>query len=101
MMQKKWFRLFIWFVSTAFFFAAASIIIATYSAAPSEQQIMAYMSGMMKAMEVSLMGLSMTIESDTELKKIILEVSSITGTLIMISILGGFYLRRMRRKKNG
>lgn len=101
MMQKKWFRLFIWFVSTALFFAASSIIIATYSADPSEQQIMAYMSGMMKAMEISLMGLSMTIESDTELKNIIMEVSSFTGILIILGIFGGFYIRRIRRKKNG
>lgn len=101
MMQKKWFRLFIWFISTALFFATSSIIIATYSSGPSEQQIMAYMTGMMKAMENSLMGLSMTIESDTELKKILIEVSSITSVLIVLSIYGGFYVRRTRRKKNG
>lgn len=101
MMQKKWFRLFIWFVSTAMFFAASCIIIATYSADPTEQQIMAYMSGMMKAMEISLIGLSMTIESDTELKNVILEVSSITSVLIVLSTFGGFYIRRNRRKKSG
>lgn len=98
MMQKKWFRLFIWFVSTALFFAASSIIIATYSSDPSQQQIMAYMSGMMKAMEISLMGLSMTISHDTELQKILINLSPITSVLVVVSLFGGFYVRRNRRK---
>lgn len=98
MMQKKWFRLFIWFVSTALFFAASSIVIATYSADPTEQQIMAYMSGMMKAMEISLMGLSMTIEGDMILKKVILQVSSSLSVLTVLGIIGGVYIRRTRRR---
>jgi len=101
MMQKKWFKLFIWFISTALFFAASSIVIATYSPAPTEQQTMQYMSGMMSAMEKSLMGLSMSIEGDVELKKIISEVSSVTTTLVIVSIVTGDYVRRSRRKKNG
>ncbi|BCN29571.1 hypothetical protein [Anaeromicropila herbilytica] len=101
MMQKKWFKLFIWFISTALFFAAAGIIIATYGPNPSEQQSMSYMSGMMKAMENSLMGLSMTIEGDTELKQILIKASSITSILIVASIIAGFYVRGYRRKKNG
>lgn len=99
MMQKRWFKLFIWFVSTALFFAASSIIIATYSPKPTEQQSMQYMSGMMNAMENSFMGLSMSIEGDTELKDIIIEASSITTTLIIVSIVAGDYVRRSRRKK--
>lgn len=101
MMQKKWFKVFIWFISTALFFAAASIIISTYSPEPSQQQIMAYMSGMMSAMQNSLMGLSMTLEGDTELKNIIKEVSSATITLIIASIAAGDYVRNRRRKRNG
>lgn len=101
MMQKKWFRLFIWFISTAIFFAAASIIIAFYSPPPSQQQVMSYMSGMMSAMENSLMGLSMTLEGDKELTRIIFQLSSLTVTLTIAGVVAGDYFRRNRRRKNG
>jgi len=59
------------------------------------------MSGMMKAMESSLMGLSMTIEEDSELRNIINNITSVTTALIIISIAAGDYIRLTRRKKNG
>lgn len=101
MMQKKWFKLFIWIASSALFFLASSILISLNSPAPSEQQTMLYMSGMMKAMESSLMGLSMTIEKDTELRNIISNITSMTTALIIISIAAGDYVRLTRGKKNG
>ncbi len=101
MMQKKWFKLFIWFASSALFFLASGILISMNSPGTTEQQTMLYMSGMMKAMESSLMGLSMTIEEDTELRNIISNITSITTALIIISIAAGDYVRLTRRKKNG
>lgn len=100
MMQKKWFKVFIYFISSALFFAASGILISTYSPSPSEQQTMAYMSGMMKAMMNSLMGLSMSIESDAELRKIIYSASSVTTVLVIVAVIAGDYIR-IRRKKNG
>ncbi len=101
MMQKKWFKLFIWFASSALFFLASGILISMNSPGTNEQQTMLYMSGMMKAMESSLMGLSMTIEEDTELRNIISNITSVTTALIIISIAAGDYVRLTRRKKNG
>ncbi len=101
MMQKKWFKLFIWFASSALFFLASGILISMNSPGTTEQQTMLYMSGMMKAMESSLMGLSMTIEEDTELRNIISNITSVTTALIIISIAAGDYVRLTRRKRNG
>jgi len=101
MMQKKWFKLFIWFISSVLFFLASSIIISTYCPNPTEQQAMSYMSGMMKAMESSLLGLSMTIAEDSELMNILSQSLSFTTTLIIIGIIAGDYVVLTRRKKNG
>jgi len=101
MMQKKWFKLFIWFISSVLFFSASSIIISMYSPNPTEQQAMSYMSGMMNAMETSLMGLSMTIAEDSELMNILSQALSFTTTLIIIGIIAGDYVVLTRRKKNG
>jgi hypothetical protein len=100
-MQKAWFKTFIWFVSTAMFFLISSIIISEFSPEPSEQEVMAYMAGMMQAMETSLMGLSMTIEQDVELKRFILNATSITFPLVFIGIAGGIFIRVTRRKNSG
>lgn len=101
MLEKRWFKFFIWFVSTSFFFIASSIIISEVSPEPSEQQVIAYMSGMMEAMESSLLGLSMTIEQDEELKQWIINATSMTTVLIIISIVAGDYVRFSRKKNNG
>lgn len=101
MMQKRWFKAFVWFVSSTMFFMAACILISEFSPDPSEQQVVAYMAGMMDSMENSLMGLSMTIEQDTELKRWISNSTSLTIILVIISLVGGDYIRFKRRKNNG
>lgn len=60
---------------------------------------MKFMSGMMEAMNNSTMGLSMTIENDPVMKKIISIASNITIPLIIISALSGL-MARIRRKSN-
>lgn len=98
MMQKPWMKLFIWTVTTSFFFMASGIIISALGPEPSEGQIMQFMQGMRVAMHNSLMGLSMTIEHDVELKRIIINASAITLPLTFISAILGFYVRFLRRK---
>lgn len=61
--------------------------------------VMKFMSGMMDAMENSTMGLSMAIEHDSVMKKIIGIASNITIPLIIISALSGLMIR-IRRKGN-
>lgn len=100
MMQKPWFKLFIWIVTTSFFFLASGILISALGPEPSEEQVMLFMQGMMGAMHSSLMGLSMTIEHDAKLRQIIVNASSITLPLILISIASGLYVRFIRRKSN-
>ncbi|WP_070000009.1 hypothetical protein [Cellulosilyticum sp. I15G10I2] len=100
MLQKPWVKFMIWFVSTSFFFMGAGIIISVLGPPPTEGQIMQYMSGMMDAMHSSLMGLSMSIEEDAQLKQLILNAASVTSPLILLSVVSGLYVRLTRRKKH-
>lgn len=96
MMQKTWFKLFIWFVTTAFFFVASTILISVYSPAPSEQKAMLFMSGMMDAMHNSLMGLSMSLEGDTNLSLMVKKAADLTLPLILVSIIGALAIKLRR-----
>lgn len=96
MMQNPWFKAFIWFVSAGFFFLAATSLISLFSPNPSEVAVMQYMSGMMGAMQNSLMGLSMTLENQSELLQIISVSSEITLPLLMIGFFAGIWLRVRR-----
>lgn len=101
MMQKPWFKTFIWFIATAFFFFAAAILISALSPGPSEQQVMQFMMGMMGAMHNSMMWLSMSLEHDSDLKSLIGTASSVTIPLILLGLLFGLLVRLRRRKDAG
>jgi formate hydrogenlyase subunit 3/multisubunit Na+/H+ antiporter MnhD subunit len=98
MLQKRWFKIFIWFTSSAFFFLSATIIISFFNPGPSEKDVSSYMMGMMSSMHGSTMGLSMTIEGDTFLKHVILTSSKLTLPLIIIGFFCGVLvkIRRLR-----
>lgn len=98
MMQKPWFKTFIWIMASAFFFLASCALISLLSPAPTEDQVMRYMAGMMNAMETSTMGLSMTIEHNAELKQLIELSSVIIIPVIAIAVFSGLYVRIRRRK---
>jgi len=100
MIQKRWFKSVIWILATSFFFIASSIIISFFSPGPTEQQSMQFMQGMMGAMHNSLMGLSMSIEEDFELKRLIINASAITIPLIFVSIILGLYVRFLRGRRD-
>ncbi|MFZ5986451.1 MAG: hypothetical protein ACOYWZ_04905 [Bacillota bacterium] len=100
MMQKKWFKVLIWILTTSFFFMASSIIISYLSPGPTELQSMQFMQGMMQAMHNSLMGLSMSIEDDFYLKRLVVNASEITVPLIFISAVLGIYVRYLRGKRD-
>ena len=59
MSRNKALRFVYWFLASAFFFAAAGLVISTLKAGPTETQVMRFMSGMMTAMHNSMMGASM------------------------------------------
>ena len=98
MMQKPWFKVFIWIMASTFFFMASCAAISLLSPGPSEDQAMRYMAGMMNAMETSTMGLSMTIEYNSELKQIIEISSVIIIPIIALAAFLGLYVRIRRRK---
>lgn len=100
MMQKRWFKTVIWILATSFFFMVSSIIISYFSPGPTEQQSMQFMQGMMGAMHNSLMGLSMSIEEDSDLIQLVAKASAITIPLIFISIILGLYVRFQRGNRN-
>jgi hypothetical protein len=48
-----------WSLATVFFFAAMVLVVSALKPGPTETQVMRFMSGMMSAMENSMMGASM------------------------------------------
>lgn len=59
MSWNKTMRFVYWSLSTVFFFAAMVLVVSTLKPGPTETQVMRFMSGMMSAMENSMMGASM------------------------------------------
>ena len=98
MMQKLWFKIFIWIMASSFFFFASSVIISLLSPGPSEEQVMKFMAGMMNAMENSTMGLAMSLENNSELKQLIGLSSIIVIPIIAMAAFLGIYIRIRRRK---
>jgi hypothetical protein len=101
MMQKPWFKVFIWFMATFFFFLAAGVVISVFRPGPSESEVMKFMMGMMSAMDSSMMGVAMSIENDGTLRSIIALANSIALPVIIISIFAGFGIKLwQQRDKN-
>jgi hypothetical protein len=99
MLQKPWFKVFIWFLSTFFFFLASAVIISMLKPGPSESEVMQFMMGMMGAMDKSLMGVSMSIKHDANLQFIIALSTMVIMPVIVISIIAGFVIRYVHRRK--
>lgn len=57
-MFRSWFKLIIWFVTSAYFYCVAAMLIAIGGPQPTASQVERFMTGMMNAMESSLMGLA-------------------------------------------
>jgi uncharacterized membrane protein SpoIIM required for sporulation len=98
MMQKPWFKLFIWFLATFFFFLASGVIISLLKPGPSESEVMKFMMGMMSAMDRSMMGVAMSLENDGALRSIIAFSSSMAAPIILICIIAGFVIRFTQRR---
>ena len=94
MLQKPWFKIFVWFLASFFFYLAAATVISLLKPGPSESEVMNYMSGMMGAMEKSVMGIMMGIEGNGLIKTIL--IWSIAGfpLAVVLSIIAGFLLRK-------
>ncbi len=94
MLQKPWFKLFVWFLASFFFFLAAATVISLLKPGPSEMDVMNYMSGMMGAMENSVMGVMMGIEGNSLLRTVMIWSLSTFPLAVVISVIAGFLLRK-------
>lgn len=102
MMQKPWFKVFIWFVTTFIFFLASGVVISIFRPGPSESEVMQFMMGMMSAMDNSMMGVAMSIEKDGALRSVLALANAMALPVILISIFAGIVIRLwQRRDKNG
>lgn len=93
MLQKPWFKVFVWFLTIFFFFLASGVIISILKPGPTEGEVMQFMMGMMSAMENSMMGISMSLEQHSELAYLIALSSSISLPVIAICIVFGLIIR--------
>lgn len=98
MLQKPWFKLFIYFIATSFFFLISGVLISAFRPGPTEIEIMRFMEGFMKAMGGSLMGAAMNIEHNSTLGSIILFAANMTLPLIIIGLGLGFGIRLIHRR---
>lgn len=98
MMQKPWFKIFIWFIATFFFFLAAGVLISIFRPGPTEGEVMQFMSGMMSAMDRSMMGVAMGVENDVLLSTILLMAGNIAIPVIITGIAAGFGIRIWQRR---
>lgn len=99
MLQKPWFKIFIWFLATFFFFLASGVVISMFRPGPSENEVMRFMSGMMGAMDGSMMGVMMNIEQNSVLRSIIALSLSIMVPMIIIGAFGGFLIRFIQKEE--
>lgn len=97
MLQKPWFKIFVWFMATFFFFMTSGVIISMFKPGPSEMDVMNFMSGMMGAMENSIMGVAMHVEMNSTIGKILSYSYFMLTPIIAISIVAGFTIRILRR----
>lgn len=92
---NKIMRFVYWSLATAFFFAAAGLVISVLKPGPTESQVMRFMVGMMSAMHTSMMGASM---DNTEKFITMLQWSSGTSMLmILLGVLIGIPLKLWRK----
>lgn len=98
MVQKPWFRIFVWFMATFFFFLASGVIISMFRPGPSETDVMRFMAGMMDAMNTSIMGIAMSVESNGIFSRILAFSYFMLVPIIAISTVAGFVIRLMQRR---
>lgn len=93
MFNEKWFKLLVWILASFFFFVSACVIVGTLGSGPSEMQVHQWMSGMMQAMERSLMAYSMGMEKETRLVALIVDGTQLALPLVLGGMVLGIYFR--------
>lgn len=99
MMQKPWFKVFIWGLAVFFFYLASAVVISMFRPGPSENETMQFMMGMMSAMDKSMMGVAMNIEHDRTLTSLIVFSGTMFLPLLLTAIVAGLGIRFSQRRK--
>lgn len=98
MLQKPWFKVFVWFMATFFFFLASGVVISVFRPSPTEAEVMQFMMGMMSAMDKSMMGVIMGMESSAFMQSVMRYTVIITMPVIITGIVGGLIWRVLQRR---
>lgn len=96
MFKKSWYILFAWVLGSFYFFLSSALIVSMFGPGATEAQTMKWMSEMMNAMHVSLMGWAM------EENSVVIQLVIKTGSLVFPAIFAGAalgFLLKMRRGK--
>lgn len=97
-MMQPWFKIVIWFIASAFFFAVAAVMISFGQPEPSKTQVDAFMTGMMQAMMNSIMGIA---AMDSSEQKGFLELMlAMFSSLVLVALLMSAYFVWKRAKAN-
>ena len=98
MLQKPWFKVFVWFMATFFFFLASGVVISIFRPGPTEAEVMQFMMSMMSAMDKSMMGVIMGMESSAFMQSVMRYTVIITMPVIIAGIVGGLIWRVLQRR---
>ncbi|MFZ5353713.1 MAG: hypothetical protein ACOZCL_13465 [Bacillota bacterium] len=93
MFQKPWFKVFVWFLTTFFFFLTSGVIISILKPGPFESEVMQFNMGMMSAMDNSMMGVVMNLENSKILYRLISMTSIAAIPLLAAGVAGGILIR--------
>ncbi|HWR43463.1 hypothetical protein [Sporomusa sp.] len=93
LMTQRWFKVGIWFIASAFFFAVAVVMVSVGGPDPSKQQVEAFMAGMMQAMKNSLMGIA-AMDSSGQGGVVELSVPLFTNLLVIALVLAAYLVWR-------
>lgn len=99
LMTQRWFKVAMWFISSAFFFAVAVVMVSVGGPDPSKQQVEAFMAGMMQAMKNSLMGIA-AMDSGGQGGVVEMSVPLFTNLLVIAFVLAAYLVWRSA-KSNG
>jgi len=97
LMFKPWFKLIIWFITSAYFYCVAAMLISIGGPQSTASQVERFMAGMMNAMKNSLMGIA-TMEGGVMPGETINLSAFLFVQLLLLAFVLGIYLIWKERK---
>lgn len=91
LLTQTWFKFVIWLITSSFFYAVAILMVSFAGPPPNQQQVQAFMGGMMQAMETSLMGIA-NMEPGFMVAGQVAEILSMSAVVLSILLILAFLL---------